>query len=160
MFVFESLVKCEFARFLQWRHEKRVFLILRNMVKLKIQTYVFLIESMKSYHVIVLKKSFVKQKEVFMKNKIETSKSSTAFYYRLRYFMTIKDLDNYDKLSEASGLCRGNMATCLHHPERMNITKFKALISTLEVDREDTLEWLCQFLWGEDLATTVDKLKK
>jgi hypothetical protein len=42
----------------------------------------------------------------------------------------------------------------------MNITKFKALISTLEVDREDTLEWLCQFLWGENLATTVDKLKK
>ena len=107
-----------------------------------------------------IEKIVCKTKEVFMKNKIETSKSSTAFYYRLRYFMTIKDLDNYDKLSEASGLCRGNMATCLHHPERMNITKFKALISTLEVDREDTLEWLCQFLWGEDLATTVDKLKK
>ena len=93
------------------------------------------------------------------KKKIEISKSNAAFYYRLRYFMTMKELDNYDKLSEASGLCRGNMATCLHHPEKMNIKKFKALVSTLEVDREDTLEWLSQFLWGDDLATTVEKLK-
>lgn len=74
MFVFGSLVKCEFARFLQWKHEKRVFLILRNMVKLKIQTYVFLIESMKSYHVIALKKSFVKRKRIYEKKNRDKQK--------------------------------------------------------------------------------------